>query len=392
MNKVAIQKQWDYQSEEIIQKVDAAVNSLGGFQEIFGSGKRVLLKPNLLGAFPPEKCVTTHPEIVRAVIHYLKAHSCKTFIGDSPAVQGMQSCMKKSGILEVAKETDTELIEFKEGALIPISEEFKFKKVNLAKEIFDFDHIVNLPKLKGHSMMVLTLAIKNLFGCVVGKRKAQWHLHAGRDYPAFGEMLVEIASIVNPTLNILDGVWGMEGNGPSSGDPIHTGVLITGRDAFAVDVAVCQMLGYDPNILFTNQAALKIGMTLKDYFDVDYSILTPNEVKIDKFALPTTHEAHYGLSGDQNPTFGNKVKGFILSGLLKSAEGLMSTKPVVNHTDCTLCNFCAKACPPEVISEENKKIKINYDDCIRCYCCHEVCPEDAMGIQDSFLKRYAGIG
>ena len=392
MEKVAILKQHGYNLAEIKNKVEMSITSLGGFEKLFRKNSRILLKPNVLAGFAPESCVTTNPVFLQAVIEYFQENGCKVFVGDSPAITGLKGALIKTGMYDVITKTGAEVVEFKVSKSITISEEFLFKKLELASEIFEYDHIVNLPKLKTHSMMLMTLAVKNLFGCVVGKQKAGWHLKCGKDYASFANMLVEVASIVGPTLNIVDGIWGMEGNGPSAGTPVHTGVILAGENPAAVDIAICNLIGLRPEQLLTNKAAVAIKM-IEDYNDIEYTFQTPFKLQVKNFDLPKTGFMEgYGLSGSDDDTTMSKIKGKVVKTILQQAENLMTTKPYVKHDECTLCQQCANICPPGIITEVNKKIVIDYEKCIRCYCCHEVCPEHAMDIQESFLKRYLNVG
>jgi len=140
----------------------------------------------------------------------------KMFIGDSPSFGTSESVSKKCGILDVAKSFGVECVTFKESRKIPPADGRIYHDLPLATDALDADVVINVPKLKTHAMMTMTLGVKNLFGCVVGMTKTQWHLKAGQDIGAFARMLVEINDLVAPELTIMDGVIGMDGNGPGS--------------------------------------------------------------------------------------------------------------------------------------------------------------------------------
>jgi uncharacterized protein (DUF362 family) len=115
------------------------------------------------------------------------------------------------------------------------------------------DVIINLPKFKTHSLTLLTLGVKNLFGCIPGPRKALWHLKAGEDRKTFAQILVDVYQIIHPSLTILDGIVGMEGNGPNSGQPIPLGLILASGDSLSLDQIVCDLLGVSRKSLLTNR-------------------------------------------------------------------------------------------------------------------------------------------
>jgi uncharacterized protein (DUF362 family) len=124
----------------------------------------------------------------------------------------------------------------------------------------DADVVINLPKVKSHMQLTLTLGVKNLFGCVPGKMKAWWHMEAGKDVERFAQMLIETARTINPELTILDGIIGHEGNGPSAGEPKELGVLAAACDVFALDRVMVEILGVKPLDVPTVAAAIKSGL------------------------------------------------------------------------------------------------------------------------------------
>ncbi len=394
MQRVSLLRQEVYSFDDILNKVEQAIDALGGFDKHFSRNSTVLLKPNVLGAFPAERCVTTHPLFLKGVIRYFQAFGCKVSVGDSPAITGLKHSLKACGLYAVCEETGVEIVEFKRSEEVQVREGAAFKKLELAAELNQFDYLVNLPKLKSHSMMTLTLAVKNLFGCVVGKRKAQWHFSAGRDYRAFARMLVEIAEQIKPAMNILDGIVGMQGNGPSSGYPYNAGVIIASDNPVATDRTVCRLLGFSDDFLLTNSVAAELAEKSEQKRldeEIAYTILAPEDFRLPAFELPSSTSFTVAPQSDAESGIVSRMKSGLIAMAMKTGEKLMTGKPVVSHDTCTLCNLCKDICPPQVISEEKGHIKINYDGCIRCYCCHEVCQDDAMGIQESFVKRYLGV-
>ena len=174
-------------------------------------GDRVLLKPNLLTAARPTKECTTRPELVYCAAQLVKAVGGKPFLADSPAFGSARGVAEANGYLPLIEQLDLPIVELRGKRYKTDSAEFEH--LLLSKETMAADVVINLPKVKSHAQLTLTLGVKNLFGCVPGKMKAWWHMEAGKDRARFGAMLVETARAINPTLTIMDGIMGHEGNG-----------------------------------------------------------------------------------------------------------------------------------------------------------------------------------
>ncbi|UCD34287.1 MAG: DUF362 domain-containing protein, partial [Nitrospiraceae bacterium] len=240
---------------------------------------RVVIKPNLLAPASPDKAVLTHPLIVKAVVEYVLDKGADVQISDSPAVGSFEKILKESGIKDALEGLNVRYEQFRESVKIDVGE--PFKKIAIAAEAVSADFLINLPKLKTHTHMLLTLGIKNLFGCIVGLKKPEWHLRAGVDKEMFASLLVKIYQAVNPSITILDGILAMEGQGPGKrGEPRQLNVLMAGSNAAALDAAVCRMLGLPPDNVPTNKIAEALGL-LDDGIAVDGDL-----PRVDNFKLP----------------------------------------------------------------------------------------------------------
>jgi uncharacterized protein (DUF362 family) len=261
--------------------VEQLLEPLGGMGSIVKPGDRVLLKPNLLtGARPTKEC-TTRPELVYCVAQLVKEAGGKPFLGDGPAFGSALGVAKANGYLSVLKDLDIPVVEFHGSRYQTVSD--NFDHLRLSKEVMDADVVINLPKVKSHVQLTLTLGVKNLFGCVPGKMKAWWHLEAGKDADRFGEMLVETARTIDPDLTILDGIIGHEGNGPSAGEPRPLGVLGASRDVFALDRAMVELLQVDPQLIPTQRAAERLGLHASELV---FPLSTPQDLAIADWKLP----------------------------------------------------------------------------------------------------------
>jgi uncharacterized protein (DUF362 family)/Pyruvate/2-oxoacid:ferredoxin oxidoreductase delta subunit len=360
----------DYDREGTFLAVKQAVDLLGGIRAFVKPGERVLIKPNLLKSSPPEAAVTTHPEVVRAVIRLVREAGGAAMVGDSPGMGDLRKVCEKTGILDVVNEEGATLVELDE--VVQVRNHGRFQRFEIARAASEADAIINLPKFKTHGMTTLTGAVKNLFGCVPGKRKVQWHFNTGVNHELFALMLIELCALLKPRLTIMDAVIGMEGNGPGSGEPRQIGVVIAGEDPVAVDVVSSSVVGVASEKLPVIRAAVAAGYgeTRLDRIRVLGTALSGIEVK--HFRLPPQAHLEWRL-----PEWARMV--------LKDA---LTTKPVINNYSCIRCGICQSHCPQKAIEIRGEKLEIRYRDCIRCFCCQEFCPQGAITVGRGWALKF----
>lgn len=272
-----------YEVEILRASLETLLQPLGGMAAFVKPGDRVLLKPNLLtGARPGKECVT-RPEIVYCVAQLVQEAGGEPFLGDGPAFGSAYGVAKANGLLPFAEALNLPIVEFHGKRYQTVSD--TFDHLRLSKEAMAADVVINLPKVKSHVQLTLTLGVKNLFGCVPGKMKAWWHMEAGKDRDRFGEMLVETARAINPNLTILDGIIGHEGNGPSGGEPRFLGLLGASADVFALDRAMVEVLGADPDSIPTIAAAERLGLS-GSLDALQFPHFTPEELRVPDWKFP----------------------------------------------------------------------------------------------------------
>ena len=272
--------------QQLLQAVlERLLEPLGGMAAFVKPGDRVLLKPNLLtGGRPGKECIT-RPELVCCVAQLVQAAGGNPFLGDGPAFGSARGVAKANGYLPLTEALNIPIVEFHGKRYQTVSQ--AFNHLLLCKEAMDADVVINLPKVKSHTQLTLTLGVKNLFGCVPGKLKAWWHMEAGKDRARFGEMLVETARAIAPNLTILDGIIGHEGNGPSGGEPRQLGILAASADVFALDQVMAEILNVEPSTVPTIAAAQRLGLGA-DLASVDFPCLQPGELQVLDWRLPDT--------------------------------------------------------------------------------------------------------
>lgn len=368
MTKVIIGECKDYNLTNLELKLNAGMEMLGGWGKLISPGMKVLLKVNLIGPKTPDTAAITHQEFVRALTRILKGLGCQVWIGDSAggAIAGIAPTarsLKVSGLEQVAREEGAIIKNFdREGVVEVVPASGIGDKMFLAKPMFDADFVINLPKLKTHSAGIYTGAVKNLFGCVPGLRKAEYHRLAP-DPRDLGEVLADINQAVKVGLHIMDGVTAMQGEGPTAGTVYPAGKLLMSTDPLALDTVAIAMLGLDvENVPILDSARTrKLGeFSLKNI-----------EIAGDYVSPPR-------LRGFKLPKRLRNMKPRNYKILVKVID-LLKARPRVNLKVCKHCNMCVESCPVQAIDWETKVI--DYNHCIECMCCHELCEHKAVEIR-----------
>lgn len=327
-------------------------------KERLASAGRILIKPNLLSASEPERAVTTNPEFTETVIKILKKYTdAELWLGDSPGANfgSYEKVLAVTGMQSVADSTGVKVVKVENFP--PVNRE-GFVYSSLADEA---DIILNLPKLKTHGLTGLTLAVKNLFGLIPGTGKVGFH----RDFPVdteLGAQIYRFFSLLNDkTMNIMDSIVGMEGDGPSKGRPVSLCIVSASSDAVALDIAVSRMIGLKDDFCLTTREALRAGY--------DPSSVDVPKADVCVVKLPISKKGRL-------PVF---VKRF--------AANQVHVKPLVLNEPCIKCMLCIKSCPVDAISVKNKYPLVDKKKCIECFCCHEVCESDAIDLERSWLHK-----
>lgn len=375
--KVAIEKCPDYQQLKVDAAVRSAVDALGGIGAFVKPGQRVLLKPNLLSGKPVEKAVCTHPAIFRAIAVLVREAGADPFMGDSPGFGSARRVAQKCGLLEAADELGVEVVNFTEAVEVDNPWSKTYPRLRLARHVIDADAVINLCRVKSHGMMLMTMAVKNLFGCIVSLQKAKWHLNAAHNHKAFTEMLLSVYKLANPVLNMADAIVAMEGNGPGAGTPRPLRFIAASPDAIALDSVIGDIVRLKPQWNLTASLGGQMGLGEPDLSKIDISGPPLAELRVDDFKFPR-----------QGPPVEKRLPK-ILDWLLGDAG---VSRPEINNALCTRCSACIKTCPAEVMTLQAAPpdgfVRIDRKKCIHCFCCQEVCPENAISPRPGWL---AGI-
>ena len=341
------------------------------------SGKKIAIKPNLLTSVLPESGIITHPAIIESVIRIIKKNNGIPVLIESPAFHPLERVLKKAGINVIIEREGVWVADTKRTMLIHNESGRRFKSFHVAEELGSCDMIINLPKLKTHGLTYYTGAVKNLFGTINGLENSKWHLRAStkEDFVSFLLDLYGAITAVtdNRIIHIIDGIIGLEGEGPGAGGTAVKGnALIGGTDAIAVDSVAVAVAGLNPARVLTCIEGDKR----------DYGVSALERIFI---------------KGESLQSFNNKFKEPAPKSILTRwpmnsplMKNLIVEKPLPQKEKCTLCYQCKTICPAGAISKtlNNLTPSFNYSRCIRCYCCMEICPENAIMLKKTLIGRF----
>jgi len=360
---------------------------MGGMGQFAAPGEKIVLKVNLLQPTAPEKAITTHPAVVAAVGRMAKKEGARPVIADSPgggyrySQKSLGGFYRKSGMDKAAEEAGIEVnldatyqaVSFPGGDLV--------KRFEVITPVAEADGVFNLCKLKTHSFMSMTGAVKNNFGVIPGLAKPGYHGKLpGKSH--FANMLLDLAEYVSPRLSIIDAVVGMEGEGPgAAGTPRRVGLLLASRSQLALDIVASEIMGLSQENNPVLVEAEKRGLYPTRLEQVQVIGADKSDLRIPGYKLPATI---LDGTGFRNLPWWQRA----LTPLFKDGFTL---KPLVTRDRCTACGVCRDSCPMKVITiDGHNYAQIDDQDCIRCYCCHEMCPDDAIELRSSLLHRIVG--
>ncbi len=367
MNRVSIVRCPDYSDTK--RAIAEALELLGGLGNIIHPGDRVLLKPNILAASLPESAVTTHPSVVASMCEFVLQAGGKPVVGDGAGISrpgATAKALKASGIEEAAQKAGAKVVNFETAGftLVDVPDPLQFRKLYIANPVLEADVVISLPKLKTHELTYYTGAVKNFFGTLPLKCRKEAHLLGKRDL--FGEAVADVYSVVRPGFAVMDGIIGMEGNGPSHGKPVNSGVILASQDCVSLDIVAAEMIGFEPLKIPTTAGAIKKG------FGNQCPVVVGTPLKEVKMKFKPSSG---GVS--TAPSF-----------LTRNLGKYYKIYPRINRRKCTHCGACYLNCSPHAIERlEDGSFRINQEKCILCYCCRELCPSNAVEIKKSLLAR-----
>jgi len=377
MSKVALIRCESYDYNTVKSAIKRGLDLIGGPHKFAAPDEKILLKPNLVSADPPEKCATTHPSVFKAVAEiFMEAGITNLTYGDSPGIHKPITAARKSGLEQAAKELGMKRADWLEGKEVFFENAVQNKKFIIANGVLDCDGIISLPKLKTHGFARMTGCVKNQFGCIPGPLKGEFHVRIP-SITDFAKMLVDINVYLKPRLFVMDGIMAMEGNGPRGGTPKKMNAILLSSDPIALDATVCKMINLNPEFVPTIVSGKEAGLGTYD----------ENEIEIVGDDLQSF--IAYDFDVRREP-----VKPFKPGGAIQFLRNSIVPKPFIIESKCIKCGVCVNVCPvkPKALgwhnNNKNEAPKYTYRRCIRCYCCQELCPESAIHIRLPFIRKF----
>ena len=353
-----------------------------GLDTAFFQGKNVVIKPNLVIRKAPEAAATIHPAVLGALLAVLKEFGVTPTIAESPGgvydQLRLKNIYRACGIAEVAErygailnyDTSAEHISYPNGKRV--------KHFHVITPIVKADVVFDLCKLKSHSLTKMSAAVKNFFGVIPGIEKFEMHA-AFPDYADFTEMICDLCSMLCETKEIIaitDAIVGMEGDGPTAGEPRKIGALLTSRDPFASDLAAETILGFAGTVPMVKEAIAR-GLCPEKADALTIFGVRPETIALSDFKEPETAKSR-----------STSLLSFFSQGKL-GRFFMPRPEPILDQ--CRGCGECVSSCPQKTIKLVSKngkmKAKIDHSDCIRCYCCQELCPFEAIRVKKNIILR-----
>jgi uncharacterized protein (DUF362 family)/ferredoxin len=363
-----------YEDAVVQAALRRGIGLLGGSGRFFRPGEKILLKPNILIGSDPRKHVTTHPAVLKAMGLLCREAGAVVRFGDSPGWGSGQSAAARCGLAAAAAEIGLEQADFDAAAQVSFNEALIAKQLVLARGALEADGIINLAKMKTHGFMRITGAVKNMFGCVPGIRKGEFHVKMPRA-EHFAAMLVDINRYLKPRLHVLDGIMAMEGNGPGSGTPRKMNALLLSGDPVALDAVFCRLIHLPAAYVPTMKPAAASGLGA-----CNDGMIEIRGDDISRLARPD-----FKVVRQPAVPFDRSFPFFL--------KKWITPRPFIDGSLCVNCGVCSEVCPlePKAVrrprADENSRPAYDYERCIRCYCCQEMCPHGAIAIRRPVLSR-----
>lgn len=379
-SKVAILECKDYQEANVDKAIKIGIEMLGGIEEFFKNEEKILLKPNLLAKALPEKAVTTHPAVFKAVGKYLKENGYENlYYGDSPGnpIGGVARVAAGCGLKKHAEDLNINLADFNSGKQVEYKEGITEKNFIISNAILECDGIINLCKMKTHQLERITGAAKNVFGAVYGINKGAFHAKY-TDADSFARMIADLNNFVKPRLHIMDGILAMEGNGPQSGMPIEMGLILMSKDPIALDSVFCNLIDLKSELVPTNRFGEMYGVGKMQIEEIEI-ITTEGELSSKEIIEKYGNKNFDVYRGTDRET---QLR------LLQPIQPLLQKRPYIIKEKCVKCGICVESCPLEKKALVLKEYpQYNYRLCIRCYCCQEMCPQKAIDVKTPVIAK-----
>ncbi|MEG2002131.1 MAG: DUF362 domain-containing protein [Clostridia bacterium] len=372
---VSLVKCDDYELENVKTGLQSLVDNLGGLDKFVKSGQKVLVKANLLNNFKVETASTTHPNVILALCEMLIEKGCDVTIGDSSGgfynKAHMSNVYKVTGMAYAAEQTGAKLNDDFSYSTVKFDGGVASKNFDIINAALSADVIINVAKLKTHSFTYYTGAVKNLFGLIPGVQKVQMHSQ-NANLLKFFNFIIDIEEYIKDkiALNIIDGIVGMEGAGPSAGTPKNIKSLIASTSAFACDYVAIKL---------TNAKPIDFP---EFYLAKERGISPVSDEEVEVVGYPLAKLVVKDFKHVPNDKLWNVEKV-----MRKPFVKVVAPYPSVKKSQCKGCGKCHDHCPNQAITMVNNVATFDLNLCIRCFCCQELCPYHLIKVKRSIVSR-----
>lgn len=369
MERVWLSRCGGYAPEELFRQVEESFDMLGVWDEI-KPGMTVVIKPNLVMSSKPGNAIATHPALVAAVGKCVQKAGADVVIAESPGgpytPAAMKAVFRGCGYTDMAKDCGFTLYTDCKSREVSLPGAVRCRQLSVVEPFLTREYLIDMAKLKTHSMVGFSGAVKNLFGTVPGLQKPELHCRFPEKQP-FSEMLVDLCDFLKPDLCFLDGILAMEGNGPTGGRPRNLGVLGASKSPYALDVCGAALIGLEPESVLMLKEADRRGL----------GPISPEECQLVKESVEALAQPDFLKAEASSTDFIDRLPKF----LRPAAKKIATPTPKIRKADCVGCGKCAESCPQHTIVIRDGKAVIDYKKCIRCFCCHEMCPKHVIDIR-----------
>ena len=246
------------------------------------AGSQVLIKPNLISA-QNGGLACSEPVLLESVGRWFLDRGAKVKLGDSPAFGSARSVLEAIGAFTGLRNLGIEIVEFDQTEKITLADGNELRVATSPREC---DILVNVPRVKAHAQARVTMAVKNMFGCVAGLRKAWWHMAYGGKNGSFAELILQLLQAFPHSVSLLDGIQAMHVTGPIHGEAFRAGVLGCSDNAIALDTAFLDILGIHPVDCPLWSTAARKGYEGVLLPQIEWAFLQSDALKVDGFLVP----------------------------------------------------------------------------------------------------------
>lgn len=369
----------EYTRSSIARAVSFAIDHMEpSLPSLVRRGDRVLLKVNMgcNGLKRPEQRFSTHPFLAEFLAKALRDCGARVAIGDDGAQREPRHLIwKATEMTEAAKRSGAELVDFVKSGVVEVSSGLAFPRTYLlSRAVADADTVVNAANFRSHATLVLSGAVKNLFGTVVGDRKRALH-GLFPDAKAFCRVLADICRVARPAVSFLDLTTVLEGHGVNNAvRPV--GLILAGAHPVALDVVAAAVVGYDRFRIWTSIHGAMMGLGPDNLADIEIRGLEWQGIRKTRLAPPYIARAH-------SESLWAKVTRRINNTVLRP-------RPAVLASSCRGCGHCHTVCPAEAIRmTHSRKYAIDSGKCVDCLCCIKVCDHNTVRLEHGRFTRVA---